>query len=86
MQVGVPAAAASHHASYAELAPATHQAKRKMSEMGEVGDQFSPGTAAAAAAAAAAGQGEEVQECDMRPAAPSGESDGEAAVAGGFNR
>lgn len=84
MQVGPPAAAASHHASYAVLAPATHQAKRKMSEMGEVGDQFSPGTAAAAAAAA--GQAEEVQECDMRPAAPSGESDGEAAPASDFNR
>lgn len=86
------AAAGSHHASRAEPAApqgAAH-AKRKVSEMGEVGDQTSPPGRAAAAA-------EEVQECDMQPAEAGGaaqrpgvssmESEGEGAgAAAEFNR
>ena len=62
------AAAAAHHGGYADLAQHAQQGthpKRKMSEMGEVGDQSSPGMAAAAGGSRGV---EEVQECDMEQA------------------
>lgn len=89
---GAGPAAASHHASRAELP----HAKRKMSEMGEVGDHFSPEVAAAPVGAAGAAI-EEVQECDMQQVAGQGpqqvpwalqlaESDGEGTLGGDLNR
>lgn len=90
---GAAAAAASHHAGhhqYGEVAGQQGHAKRKMSEMGEVGGPLSP----SAAAATGGMRAEEVQECDMQQAAAAhwqqqlsadsgGEGEGGAA---GFNR
>ena len=78
-----------HHHHHGEAAAQQGQAKRKMSEMGEVGGPLSPGAAAATGGMRA----EEVQECDMQQAGDaaaarqpqSADSGGEGGTAG-FNR